>query len=89
MIWLGYKDTKDESEWISASKLAHATDLVSDFHIIYPAKPSLLSLSWSHYYACLLHLYTFWGFFSNFQTLFSFHLLIFLLTHVATIRNLK
>ena len=37
MIWLGYENTGDESEWISASKLTHAADLVSDFHIAYPA----------------------------------------------------
>jgi len=37
VIWLGYEDTGDESEWIPA-------DLVSDFHIVYPAKPSPLPL---------------------------------------------
>ena len=45
VIWLGYEDTGDESEWITASKLTHAVDLVSNFHIAYPAKPSPLSLS--------------------------------------------
>ena len=45
VIWLGYEDTGDESKWISASKLTYATDLVSDFHIAYPAKPGLLPLS--------------------------------------------
>ena len=44
VIWLGYEDTGDKSEWIPASKLTHATDLVSDFHIAYPAKPGPLSL---------------------------------------------
>ena len=39
VIWLGYEDTGDES------KLTHAADLVSDFHIAYPAKPSPLPLS--------------------------------------------
>ena len=48
MIWLGYEDTEDKSEWISVSELTHATDLVSDFHIAYPTKPSPLPLSWSH-----------------------------------------
>ena len=42
---LGYEDTGDESKWISASELSHAADLVSDFHIAYPAKPSPLPLS--------------------------------------------
>ena len=45
VIWLGYEDTGDESEWISASELSHTTDLVSDFHITYPAKPGPLLLS--------------------------------------------
>jgi len=45
MIWLEYEDTEDDSEWISASKLTHASNLVSDFHITYLAKPSPLPLS--------------------------------------------
>ena len=45
VIWLGYEDTGDESEWISAFKLTHTTNLVSDFHIAYPANPSSLPLS--------------------------------------------
>ena len=44
VIWLGYEDTGDESKWIPTSKLSHAVDLVSDFHIAYPAKPSPLPL---------------------------------------------
>ena len=39
VIWLGYEDTGDES------KLSHAADLVSDFHITYSAKPGPLPLS--------------------------------------------
>ena len=45
VIWLGYKDTRDKSEWILVSELTHAADLVSDFHITYPTKPSPLPLS--------------------------------------------
>jgi len=45
VIWLGYKDTEDKSEWIPVSKLTHAVDLISDFHITYSAKLSPLSLS--------------------------------------------
>ena len=45
VIWLGYADTGDESEWIPISKLTHAVDLVSDFHITYPTKPGPLPLS--------------------------------------------
>ena len=45
VIWLEYKDTGDESEWILTSELSHAADLVSDFHIAYPTKPGPLPLS--------------------------------------------
>jgi len=45
VIWLWYEDTGDESEWIPTSKLTHAADLVSDFHIAYPAKLGPLPLS--------------------------------------------
>ena len=45
VIWLGYEDTGDKSKWISASELSYAADLVSDFHITYPTKPSPLLLS--------------------------------------------
>ena len=54
VIWLGYEDTGDESEWIPASELTHAVDLVSDFHIAYPAKPGPLPLSWTHCCICSL-----------------------------------
>jgi len=56
MIWLGYKNTGDKSKWIPTSELTHITNLVSDFHITYPTKPSPLPLSWSHYYICSLPL---------------------------------
>jgi len=45
VIWLGYEDTGDESEWIPVSELSHAADLVSNFHIAYPTKLSPLPLS--------------------------------------------
>jgi len=54
VIWLGYKNTGDKPEWIPASELTHAADLVSDFHITYPTKPSPLPLSWSHCCSCPL-----------------------------------
>jgi len=47
VIWLEYEDTRDESEGISISELIHAANLVSDFYIIYPAKPGPFPLSWS------------------------------------------
>ena len=45
VIWLGYEDTGDESEWIPTSKLTYVANLVSDFHIAYPTKPGPLLLS--------------------------------------------
>ena len=45
VIWLEYEDTGNKSEWIPTSKLSHAIDLVSDFHIAYPAEPGPLPLS--------------------------------------------
>ena len=54
VIWLGYEDTGDESEWISTSELIYAMDLVSDFHIAYPTKPSPLPLSWTCCCICSL-----------------------------------
>jgi len=57
VIWLGYEDTGDKSEWIPGSELTHTIDLVSDFHIAYPTKPSSLPLSWTHCCICPLPLY--------------------------------
>ena len=54
VIWLEYEDTGDESKWIPASGLSYAVDLVSDFHIAYPAKPCPLPLSWSCCCICSL-----------------------------------
>ena len=45
VIWLEYENTGDKFEWIPASELTHAADLVSDFHIVYPTNPSPLPLS--------------------------------------------
>jgi hypothetical protein len=36
--WLRYKGTDDETEWLLATELGHASDLVSDFHSRYPGK---------------------------------------------------
>jgi len=38
VIWLGYKDTDDDSEWLPAAELEHTKELVNDFHLKYPAK---------------------------------------------------
>jgi len=37
--WLGYEGTDDETSWLPADELGHASDLVSDFHKAYPDKP--------------------------------------------------
>src|SRR5467141_471993 len=43
--WTGYEGTDEETSWILVSELRHASELVSDFHLAYPAKPGpLLSL---------------------------------------------
>jgi hypothetical protein len=43
VIWSGYEGTAEESDWVPATELAHATELVADFHSAYPAKPGPLS----------------------------------------------
>jgi len=42
VIWLRYEDTDNDSEWLPATELEHAKELVNDFHLKYPAKPGLL-----------------------------------------------
>jgi len=42
VIWLGYKDTNNDSKWLPATELEHTKELLSDFHLKYPAKPELL-----------------------------------------------
>src|SRR5882724_1472621 len=41
--WTGYEGTDEETSWILASKLRHASELVADFHSAYPAKSGPLS----------------------------------------------
>jgi len=42
VIWLGYEDTDNDSEWLPATELEHAKELLSDFHLRYPSKPGPL-----------------------------------------------
>jgi len=42
VIWLGYKDTDNDSEWLPAMELEHAKELLNDFHIKYLSKPEPL-----------------------------------------------
>jgi len=41
--WTGYKGTDEETSWILATELGHASELVTDFHKAYQAKPGPLS----------------------------------------------
>ena len=41
--WTGYEGTDEETSWILASELGHASELVADFHLAYPAKSGPLS----------------------------------------------
>ena len=41
--WTGYKGTDEETSWILASELGHASELIADFHAAYLAKPGPLS----------------------------------------------
>ena len=49
--WAGYKKTDEETSWLPASKLGHASKVILDFHQAYPSKPGPLPLaeSWSSY----------------------------------------
>jgi len=42
VIWLGYENTDNDSEWLPATELEHAKELVDDFHLKYPSKPGPL-----------------------------------------------
>ena len=44
VIWLGYENTDNDSEWLPATKLEHAKELVNDFHLKYPTKLGPLRL---------------------------------------------
>ena len=37
--WTGYEGTDEETSWILATELPHASELVADFHTAYPNKP--------------------------------------------------
>jgi len=40
--WFGYEGTDEETSWLPADELDHASDLVADFHNAYPHKPGPL-----------------------------------------------
>ena len=39
--WTGYKGTDEETSWILANELGHASKIVADFHKAYLGKPRL------------------------------------------------
>ena len=42
--WAGYEGTDQETDWLPATELKHATELVQDLHDSYPNKPRPLNL---------------------------------------------
>ena len=38
IIWLGYEDTDNNSEWLPATELEYAKELINNFHLKYPSK---------------------------------------------------
>jgi len=42
VIWLGYEDIDNDSEWLPATELEHAKELVNNFYLKYPSKLGLL-----------------------------------------------
>jgi len=45
--WSGYKGTLDKYLWTPMANLENATNLVSDYHSLYPKKPGPLTQLWS------------------------------------------
>ena len=37
--WTSYEGTDEETSWILANKLGHASEIIADFHKAYPNKP--------------------------------------------------
>jgi len=44
VIWLGYEDINNNSEWLPATELEHAKKLLNDFYLKYISKLELLQL---------------------------------------------
>ena len=41
--WAGYEGTDQEMDWLVATELTHASELVADFHSANPSRPGPLS----------------------------------------------
>ena len=39
VCWSGYEGTDDETSWLLATELSHASELMHDYHLWYPNKP--------------------------------------------------
>ena len=39
VCWSGYKGIDEETSWLLATELDHASELITDFHVQYPDKP--------------------------------------------------
>ena len=44
VCWSGYKGTDEETSWLLADKLRHASELIHDFHLQYLDKPGPYSI---------------------------------------------
>ena len=40
--WTGYEGTDEETSWLPANELGHASEIVTEFHTRYPTKPGPL-----------------------------------------------
>src|ERR1700723_2004817 len=41
--WVGYERTDQEMDWLVATELTHASELVADFHSAHPSRPGPIS----------------------------------------------
>jgi len=48
VCWTGYEGTDEETLWILVTELGNALELISDFHLAYPAKPGPLNPGLNH-----------------------------------------
>ena len=39
VCWTSYEGTDEETSWILANELGHASEIITDFHRAYPDKP--------------------------------------------------
>jgi hypothetical protein len=43
VCWTGYEGTNEETSWVLATELRHASEIIQDFHQAHPSKPRPLS----------------------------------------------